>query len=200
VTVFDVGLGGAECRLELAGGEHVPLPVGRWHEDASEADHVLLDACHGPTIDLGCGPGRLVAALVRRGVLALGVDNSPLAVALTRTRGGPALHRDVFGRLPGVGRWAHVLLADGNIGIGGDPVVLLRRARALLHRSGSVLVEVEPPGCGLRRERARVGGGAWFDWARVDARAVTPTAARAGLRSRWLAERDGRWFTELVRS
>jgi SAM-dependent methyltransferase len=200
VTAFDVGLRGAECRLDLAGGDHVPLPVDRWHDDANDADQVLLDACHGPTVDLGCGPGRLVAALVRRGVVVLGVDNSPLAVALTRSRGGLALHRDVFSRLPGTGRWAHVLLADGNIGIGGDPVVLLRRARGLLHRHGSVLVEVEPPGCGVRRERARVAGGAWFDWARVDARAVTPTAARAGLRPRWLVERDGRWFTELVRS
>jgi SAM-dependent methyltransferase len=200
MTAFDVGLGGAECRLELAGGDQLPLPVERWHEDADGADHVLLDACHGPTVDLGCGPGRLVAALVRRGVVALGVDHSPLAVALTRARGGPALRRDVLGRLPGAGRWAHVLLADGNIGIGGDPVVLLRRARALLNRHGSVLVEVEAPGCGLRRERARVAGGDWFDWARVDARAVVPTAARAGLRPRWVVERDGRWFTELVRS
>jgi SAM-dependent methyltransferase len=200
MTAFDVVLDGTESRLELDGGDDVPLSVDRWHEDANDADHVLLDACHGPTIDLGCGPGRLVAALVRRGVVALGVDNSPLAVALTHDRGAPALRRDVFGRLPGAGRWAHVLLADGNIGIGGDPVVLLRRARALLHRHGSVLVEVEPPGCGLRRERARVAGGAWFDWARVDARAVVPTAARAGLRPRWVAERDGRWFTELVRS
>ncbi|WP_367132579.1 SAM-dependent methyltransferase [Saccharothrix sp. HUAS TT1] len=199
MTAFDVGLTGAECELELAGGGRLPLPVDRWHQDADAADRVLLDACHGPTIDLGCGPGRLVAALVRRGVVALGVDNSPLAVALTRTRGGPALHRDVFGRLPGAGRWAHVLLADGNIGIGGDPVALLHRARGLLRRRGSALVEVEPPGCGLRRDRARVAGGAWFEWARVDARAVAPIAARAGLSARRPVERDGRWFAELVR-
>ncbi|ROP38605.1 class I SAM-dependent methyltransferase [Saccharothrix texasensis] len=199
MTAFDLGLSGAECRLDLAGGGHLTLPVDRWHEDADDADHVLLDACHGPTVDLGCGPGRMVAALVGRGVVALGVDHSPLAVALTRSRGGPALRRDLFGRLPGVGRWAHALLADGNIGIGGDPVALLRRARQLLRRHGSVLVEVEPPGCGLRRERARVAGGAWFDWARVDAPSLTPVAARAGLTSRWVVERDGRWFAELVR-
>ena len=29
--------------------------------------------------------------------------------------------------LPGEGRWHHVPLADGNIGIGGDPVPLQRR-------------------------------------------------------------------------
>ena len=32
------------------------------------------------------------------------------------------LRRDLFAPLPGEGRWHHVLLADGNIGIGGDPV------------------------------------------------------------------------------
>jgi SAM-dependent methyltransferase len=199
VTAFDVGLAGGECVLEQA-GERVRLPVDRWHGAADAADGVLLDACHGPTLDLGCGPGRLVAALVGRGVVALGVDNSPLAVALTRSRGGPAVRRDVFGRLPGTGRWSHVLLADGNVGIGGDPVALLRRARKLLRRDGSVLVEVEPPGCGLRRDRARIDDGPWFPWARLDVRVVGHTAAAAGLRVRWSRESGGRWFAELERA
>ncbi|WP_433268106.1 SAM-dependent methyltransferase [Actinosynnema sp. CS-041913] len=200
MTAFDVGLGGGECVLELADGRRLALPIDRWHGDADRADHVLLDACAGPTIDVGCGPGRLVAGLVGRGVVALGVDNSPLAVALTRARGGPAIRRDVFGRLPGVGRWAHVLLADGNIGIGGDPVALLRRARTLAHRGGTVLVEVEPPGCGRWRARARIGDGPWFPWARLDAPSLAATAREAGLGIVRLAERDGRWFAELTRS
>ncbi|GGP33836.1 class I SAM-dependent methyltransferase [Saccharothrix coeruleofusca] len=198
MTAFDAGLRGHECLLELA-DERVPLPVGRWRGEADAADEVLLRACGGPTVDLGCGPGRLVAALVRRGVVALGVDSSAVAVALTRSRGAPAVRRDLFGRLPGAGRWSHALLADGNIGIGGDPVALLRRAGKLLRRGGSVLVEVDPPGCGLRRERARIAGGPWFDWARLDAAALAAAARRAGLRPGWVVERDGRWFAEVVR-
>ncbi len=31
------------------------------------------------------------------------------------------VRRDVFGPLPGARTWGHVLLADGNIGIGGVP-------------------------------------------------------------------------------
>ncbi|MBP2340714.1 SAM-dependent methyltransferase [Saccharothrix coeruleofusca] len=198
MTAFDAGLRGHECLLELA-DERVPLPVGRWRGEADAADEVLLRACGGPTVDLGCGPGRLVAALVRRGVVALGVDSSAVAVALTRSRGAPAVRRDLFGRLPGAGRWSHALLADGNIGIGGDPVALLRRAGKLLRRGGSVLVEVDPPGCGLRRERARIAGGPWFDWARLDAAALAAAARRAGLRPGWVVERDGRWFAEVMR-
>ena len=64
----------------------------------------------GPTIDLGCGPGRLVARLIERGVPALGVDQSATAVGLARRSGAPALRRDVFEPLPGTGRWQTVLL------------------------------------------------------------------------------------------
>ena len=31
------------------------------------ADRVMLAECHGATVDLGCGPGRLTAALVSAG-------------------------------------------------------------------------------------------------------------------------------------
>ncbi|HEX6347591.1 class I SAM-dependent methyltransferase [Umezawaea sp.] len=201
MTAFDVGLRGSRCWLDLGAGRRVDLPVDRWHTDADPADRVLVDACAGPTVDLGCGPGRLVAALVERGIVALGVDHSEVAVSLTRSRGGPALHRDLFTPLPGEGRWSHVLLADGNIGIGGDPTALLRRVRGLLHGRGTVLLEVDPPGCGLRRERARVGGedagGVWFDWAWLDPAALETAAHDAGFRVRWLVERAGRWFAEL---
>nr|WP_246122422.1 class I SAM-dependent methyltransferase [Actinoallomurus bryophytorum] len=44
----------------------------------------MLKHCHGPTIDLGCGPGRLVQALTARGVRALGIDTSPWAVRQCR--------------------------------------------------------------------------------------------------------------------
>ena len=204
MTAFDVGLRGSRCWLDLGGGRRIDMPITRWHDDADDADRVLVDACAGPTIDLGCGPGRLVAALVERGIIALGVDNSEVAVSLTQSRGGPALRRDLFTTLPGEGRWSHVLLADGNIGIGGDPTALLRRARMLLHRRGTVLLEVDPPGCGLRRERARVEGedswGTWFDWAWLDPEALEVAARAAGFRIRWLTERAGRWFAELEQS
>jgi len=51
------------------------------------------------------------------GVPALGIDQSATAVDLARRSGAPALRRDVFGPLPGAGRWSTVLLADGNVGM-----------------------------------------------------------------------------------
>ena len=53
------------------------------------------------------------------------------------------VRRDVFARVPGEGRRGHVLVADGNVGIGGDPAMLLARAAPLLS-VGTRLVEIDP--------------------------------------------------------
>jgi SAM-dependent methyltransferase len=205
VIDFEPGLLGARCWLELATGERISLPTERWRAKPDPGDELLLNSCAGPTIDIGCGPGRLAAALTERGVAVLGTDISPVAVRLTIAAGAPAVRRNVFDPQPDEGRWRHALLADGNIGIGGDPVRLLGRVRELLCVGGSALVEVEPPGHGLRRGRVRVSteeadGSRWFDWAWLGADAVEATAARAGLAGRWVREAGGRWFAELVRA
>ena len=91
--------------------------------------------------------------------------------------------RDVFGRVPGTGRWTIVLLADGNIGIGGDPSALLRRAAELLAPPGQALVEIEPPGPPLRQEQVRLChagvASAWFPWAFVGADHISDVARDA---------------------
>jgi hypothetical protein len=137
-------------------------------------------------------------------VAALGIDSSHTAVVLTRDRGGIALHRNVFDRVPGEGRWRHVLLADGNIGIGGDPVALLRRVGQLVGGDGRALVELDPPGRGVRHERVRVladahGPGRWFTWAWLGADAVTEVAAEASLRVNGIERHGQRWFAELAK-
>src|ERR1700734_2122405 len=130
--------------LRTADGRALPLQVSRWCGPPDAADEELLRHCSGPVLDVGCGPGRLTVALTERGVPALGVDISRTAVARVRQAGAPALHRSVFDPLPGHGRWATVLLADGNIGIGGQPARLLHRCAELLAPSGRILIEAEP--------------------------------------------------------
>jgi SAM-dependent methyltransferase len=188
--------------LRAENGEVVDLDAARWHGDATKDECLLLDEVDGPVLDIGCGPGRLVVALARRGVPALGVDASPSAVLLARERGAAALERDVFERLPGEGRWATALLFDGNIGIGGDPVALLRRCRELVVSGGRVVVEVDPPGRGLRSLTAwleRDGRRSPpFGWAMVGADAIAHVARSARLRVRTMVvTASGRWFCHM---
>jgi SAM-dependent methyltransferase len=172
-------------RLRWDDGSVHALPLERWLGPLAAADEGVLARVAAPVLDIGCGPGRHVAALAQRGVLALGVDISPAAVRRARARGAAAIERSVFDRVPGAGNWAAALLLDGNIGIGGDPRALLHRVESLLARGGAALVELEPPGLGVRPTRARIEHGdahsEWFPWARVGADAIGPLAAAARL-------------------
>ena len=155
---YEAGLGegraGVVARVD--GGASVALPVGRWLGPPTREEERVLERATGPVLDVGCGPGRHVLALQRRGVIALGVDVSPAAVRLARRRGAQAIERSVFAAVPGAGRWGSVLLLDGNVGIGGDPAALLRRVATVLRPGGRVLVEAGPPGTPTRTDLVRL--------------------------------------------
>ncbi len=145
-TVFSHALRGEPCHVVGLGPEPQHLPMADWTREADSLDQSLIAQCVGSTLDIGCGPGRLSAALAENGHVVLGIDVVHEAVGQTRLRGVAALRRDVFDRLPGEGRWRSALLADGNVGIGGDPEALLKRVRQLLDPTGRVVVEVASPG------------------------------------------------------
>jgi SAM-dependent methyltransferase len=200
--LFAAALGGERCWLSGLGTPPQPLPVARWCGEADLSDRAVLARCLSPTIDLGCGPGRMTEQLARDGVAVLGVDVVPEAVRRARARGVDVLHADVFGTLPGEGTWSSALLADGNIGIGGDPVRLLRRVRRLIAPRGRVVVDLAPPGTGLRvgmvRLRVENRESRGLPWAVLGVDAVVGVASAAGLEVIALHEYDGRWFAVLV--
>lgn len=173
--------------VHIVGLEDDPkhLPVQDWTRDADRADLALLDLCPTCCIDIGCGPGRLTSALAARGQIVLGIDIVSEAVGQTRSRGASALVRDVFKPMPGEGRWRTALLADGNIGIGGDPVALLARARELISAEGRIVVEVKESGVAMKTLWATLECGEAtsrpFRWAIVGLDDIEHVAARAGL-------------------
>lgn len=195
------------------------LDTSRWHARASDADRQVLKRVEGPVLDVGCGPGRLVAELAASGMDALGLDCSATAVSETARRGAPVLHASVFAPLPRTGDWRTVLLLDGNVGIGGDPVALLRRCAQLLAPEGRVLIETEAPQVVGHRgrfrviaardgavERALAASGAGdgmepvsgsFPWATVSAGQLGGLAASSGFELTEIWTSDHRWFAEL---
>ncbi|MBB5788553.1 class I SAM-dependent methyltransferase [Jiangella mangrovi] len=184
-------------------GWALPLALAEWAAPATAAERALLASLRGPVLDLGCGPGRLLVALAELGVPALGVDASAHAVDQARARGAAVLRHSVFDPLPGEGRWQSVLLLDGNVGIGGAPVALLRRVARLLAGDGRAVVEAAPPGAGSWTGEARLERddeiSGWFPWARVAADDLVRVATAAGLCVAGWHVTAGRWFARLRR-
>jgi SAM-dependent methyltransferase len=198
-ALWRTGQDAGQITLQSHTGARIVLDLARFTAPPGPADIGVLARCAGPTLDIGCGPGRLAAALAQRGIPALGVDISGVALMLARAAGAMALRRSVFDRLPGEGRWHHALLIDGNIGIGGDPAALLRRVRQLLDpEHGELLVETETADI-HELHRVRVGDtGPEFGWARMGAPALTALATSMGYRVRGAWYVGGRCFTALA--
>jgi SAM-dependent methyltransferase len=178
--------------------------VDRWTGRADAVDERALAGLAGPVLDIGCGPGRHLCALGRRGVAALGIDVSPAAVDLARLAGARAIVRSIFEEIPLTGRWESALLLDGNIGIGGSPDQLLGRVTELLAPSGRIVVELGSPTRATVRTRVRLetmrAASDWFDWAAVSATDVDHLLADAGLVTveRW--HESDRWFVIAARA
>ena len=194
---------GMQAQARLEDGIVVPLALERYVGPADETDEQILRTVRGPVLDVGCGPGRHLHALARRGVFALGVDLSPVAVDLARGRGGHAIVGSIFDELPGAGTWQSALLLDGNIGIGGAPARLLERVRTLLADRGELLVELDPPGTPTTETRARLETpnrtSDWFPWARVGAADIDSPARSSGFAAGAPWTHTGRWFARLVK-
>jgi SAM-dependent methyltransferase len=181
-------------------GSRRRLPIGRWMGTPDAAEETVLARAVGPVLDIGCGVGRHVVALRGRGVRAVGVEISSVAVEIARERGAEVIEASAFEH-PTTSDWRTILLLDGNIGIGGNAVRLLRRCDALLAPGGGVLLELEPPATAPRAQRVRLEGARaasdWIPWHFVDFQEIDRLASAAGfsVAERWQA--GGRWFAHL---
>lgn len=194
--------GGGPLRLCTVDGGTFPAATRRWWEPSSEEDQLVLARVVAPVLDIGCGPGRHVVALSERGIDAFGLEMDPRLVDVARRRGADVLQGSVFDPLAFVRPWRSVLLLDGNLGIGGDPVRLLTRVRSLLGRCGRVLAELDPPGtpAELADVRLELAGtvGPFFRLARVPVDVVEVIAHRSGFDVADCWQSGSRYFTELV--
>ena len=191
------------AHLRLQDGSSVAVPLERYVGLPDAVDEQLLAELRGPVLDVGCGPGRHLHELAGRGVFALGVDLSPVAVELATGRGGRAIVASIFDELPGAGTWRSALLLDGNIGIGGAPARLLARIGALLSEDGELLIELDPPEAPtdalLARMETADAFSSWFPWARLSVSELERVAHSGGFQTQRQWSSSGRWFAILVK-
>jgi SAM-dependent methyltransferase len=184
-------------------GRPTALGIDRWRRAADDTDLSVVRRARSPVLDVGCGPGRIVAAMAAHGRLSLGIDVSRSAVSITRARGLNVVRRDVFDTLPGEGRWATIVVLDGSIGIGGDLPALLARLRQVIADDGELVVETHPDAGRLEAAWVRLGSaerplGPAFPWTSVGAEALRRLAPAAGFTGTETWSRDGRTFAALA--
>jgi len=102
-------------------------PVGKWEP----AERKMLRLARGRVLDVGCGPGRVLLELQRRGFEAVGIDTSPGVVEVARLRGARSAHVLSLDELDGrFGLFDTVVMAGNNLGL----LAGRRHARAALRR------------------------------------------------------------------
>ena len=174
------------------------MDVARWNAEADLVDLSLLASVTGPVLDVGCGPGRMVRAARDLGLETLGIDVSPTAIDIATDAGLPVLLGSVFDAVPGEGQWHTALLADGNIGIGGDVTRMLARCSELIADAGEIVVEIHPDADHDRIFTGRLVDtqgheSEEFPWAEIGLSAIMrrATALHLDLRQAWrLDDRD----------
>jgi SAM-dependent methyltransferase len=73
--------------LRVAPGRRLTHDLAAYFAPVTAHEQALLDLAEGPVLDVGCGPARHARLLQARGLTAIGLDRSLLALGLARSLG-----------------------------------------------------------------------------------------------------------------
>jgi SAM-dependent methyltransferase len=190
--------------LRVVSGRRLTHNLAAYFAPVTAQERALLDLVQGPVLDIGCGPARHARLLQGRGLTAIGLDRSLMALGLARLLGlRHWVHADVrSGLLPP----AHTaLLLDGNLGLAGTPAAagqLLHRLAAACGPGGQLLLSGRAPrNGGLRpmvvRDEYRDRVGPWGRWLQASLPAVLHLAYPAGWRLQYAATAGADYWAAL---
>lgn len=129
-----------------AGAEQYFSKYNNWLEHEKRA----IKYARGKCLDLGCGAGRVLLYLQERGLYALGIDSSPLAIKVCKLRG--AKHAQVMdmadiGTMKGA-LFDTVLMFGNNFGLFGSKKrakTLLRKLYRVTSENALIIAETREP-------------------------------------------------------
>lgn len=185
----------------------MPQPLEWWRRTPGVSDPIDTGALDwvrgGYVIDAGCGTGRHLEILARRGVRGHGVEVSSAAVSLAKAAGASCVRADVFSYEPPHTVDA-VIAIGGNAGMAGTLDALpgfLLRLSSWLNENGRIVLTCSDwsrlpperlnghgapsrayPGDVRMRFRLDDEVGAWFPWLLVDAETLEHVCSSVGLR------------------
>jgi SAM-dependent methyltransferase len=132
------------------------MSIGRPGPEAGEMEHMrkYLDSCEQPFLELACGYGRMLLALLEKGYRIMGIDSSPEMLAQCRhlarkKRLRPVLQRQFMQELSLKEKFGLIFTADGDIALvitEADKREMLRRVYSHLKPGGTFMFDFYPPG------------------------------------------------------
>lgn len=120
------------------------------YKDWKNREKKAIKYAKGRCLDLGCGAGRVMLYLQKKGMYALGIDSSPIAIKICKERG--AKHAKVMditeiGKFRG-GEFDTVIMFGNNFGLFGSKLrakTLLKKLHAITSRNAVIMAETREP-------------------------------------------------------
>lgn len=165
-----------------------------WAAEGEPAELALIEAAlrdhPGTALEVGCGSGRLLLPLLRKGHPVEGLELSPDMLALCRSAAAdlaldPVLHEGDMAVFDPGKTYASLLVPAFTLQLAPDPAAALARFRTLLDPGGVIYLSVFVPLAEIHRELPE---GEWYD----DHRTTLPGGRAAGLETRHRIDRKAR--------
>lgn len=112
------------------------------YKDFSESEKRILKHAKGKILDVGCGVGRHILYLQRKGFIVKGIEYSKYLTEISKERGCDCIQADIY-KYKTTQKFDTILLLGNNVGIAqhlSQVPRLLRALKGLLNKDGKILL------------------------------------------------------------